>query len=76
MVRGYEEGYLAQGERVNRFEVQGAGDFLDVMMGEVSSPWHFYIQQCTEVVSAQSLQERKERYQRGASFFTRLSLVE
>ena len=35
---------LPKVERVNRLEGQGAGDFLDVMMGEVFSPWHFYIQ--------------------------------
>ena len=35
---------LPKVERVNRLESQGAGDFLDVMMGEVFSPWHFYIQ--------------------------------
>ena len=35
---------LPKVERVNRLEGQVAGDFLDVMMGEVFSPWHFYIQ--------------------------------
>ena len=35
---------LPRVERVNRLEGQQRGDFLDVMMGEIFSPWHFYIQ--------------------------------
>ena len=35
---------LPKVERVNRLEGQLKGGFLDVMMGEVFSPQHFYIQ--------------------------------
>lgn len=35
---------LPKVERVNRLEGQHKGSFLDVMMGEVFSPRHFYIQ--------------------------------
>ena len=31
-------------ERVNRFEGKAAGDFLDIMMGEIFSPSRFFIQ--------------------------------
>ena len=35
---------LPKVERVDRLEGQVVDGFLDVMMGEVFSPWHFYIQ--------------------------------
>ena len=35
---------LPKVERVDRLEGQVVDGFLDVMMGEVFTPWHFYIQ--------------------------------
>ena len=47
---------LPKVERVNRLAGNQRGDFVDVMMAEVYSPWHFYVQ----VLGAQSLRVRHD----------------